>query len=58
MDAILVIVERYPVKTDKTRSESTLKGKLTQKANEAGFQLIRIDTELLERDNIDFLKTS
>lgn len=55
-DGILVIVERDPVKTGQTGSESTLREKLTREANEAGFQLIRVNSELLERDNIYFLK--
>ena len=55
-DGVLVIVERDPVKTGQSGSESTSREKLTRHANEAGFVLDRINTELLERDNIYFLK--
>jgi len=55
-DGILVIVERDPVKTGQTGSESTSREKLTKQANEAGFELVKVDSELLERDNIYFLK--
>jgi len=55
-NGILVIVERDPIKTGQTGSESTSREKLTRHANEAGFVLDRVNTELLERDNIYFLK--
>ncbi|OFY77989.1 MAG: hypothetical protein A2V46_05440 [Bacteroidetes bacterium RBG_19FT_COMBO_42_7] len=55
-DGILVIVERDPVKTGQTGRESTSREKLTRDANEAGFELIKVNSELLERDNIYFLK--
>jgi len=55
-DGILVIVERDPVKTGQTGNESTSKEELTREANEAGFQIIRVNSDLLERDNIYFLK--
>jgi len=55
-DGVLVIVERDPVKTGQTSNESTTKGKLTKQANEAGFELIKVNSELLEKDNIYFLK--
>jgi ubiquinone/menaquinone biosynthesis C-methylase UbiE len=55
-DGVLVIVERDPVKTGQTGSESTAREKLIREANEAGFELVKINTELLERDNIYFLK--
>ena len=55
-DGILVIVERDPAKTGQTSNESTTREKLTKQANEAGFELIKVNSELLERDNIYFLK--
>jgi len=55
-DGILVIVERDPVKTGQTGRESTSREKLTREANVAGFQLISVNSDLLERDNIYFLK--
>lgn len=55
-DGILVIVERDPVKTGQTGNESTSMEELTKEANEAGFQIIDINSDLLERDNIYFLK--
>jgi len=55
-DGVLVIVERDPVKTGQSGSESTTKEKLTRQAAEAGFEMIRVNSVLLERDNIYFLK--
>ena len=55
-DGVLVIVERDPVKTGQTSNESTTREKLTRQANEAGFELVKVNSELLERDNIYFLK--
>ena len=55
-DGVLVIVERDPVKTGQSSSESTSREKLTRQANEAGFELIKVNSDLLERDNIYFLK--
>jgi ubiquinone/menaquinone biosynthesis C-methylase UbiE len=55
-DGILVIVERDPVKTGQSNSENTSVEKLTRQADEAGFELIKINRELLERENIYFLK--
>ena len=55
-DGILVIVERDPIKTGQTGNESTSKEELTREANEAGFQIIRVNSDLLERDNVYFLK--
>ena len=53
---ILVIVERDPVKTGQTGNESTSREKLKGEAEKAGFEIVRINSELLERDNIYFLK--
>lgn len=53
---VMVIVERDPVKTGQTSSESTSREEMTNNANEAGFELIKVNTELLERDNIYFFK--
>ena len=55
-DGILVIVERDPVKTGQTGNESTSREKLKGEAEKAGFEIVRINSELLERDNIYFLK--
>jgi len=55
-EGILVIVERDPVRTGQSSSESTSKEKLKKQADDAGFKIIQINTELLERDNIYFLK--
>lgn len=53
---ILVIVERDPVKTSMSEHESTPKDKLIKQLNDAGFELIKVDTLLLERDNIYIFK--
>lgn len=55
-EGILVIVERDPVKTGQTSRESTSAEKLKSDANKAGFELVKVNTELLERDNIYFFK--
>jgi precorrin-6B methylase 2 len=55
-DGVLVIVERDPVKTGQTGSESTSQEKLKSDAQKAGFEIVKVNTELLERDNIYFLK--
>jgi hypothetical protein len=55
-DGIVVIVERDPVKTGQTSRESTSRKELTRVANEAGYDVIKVNTDLLERDNIYFLK--
>jgi ubiquinone/menaquinone biosynthesis C-methylase UbiE len=55
-DGVLVIVERDPVKTGQTGSESTSREKLNREANEAGFKIVDVNSDLLERDNIYFLK--
>ena len=55
-NGILVIVERDPVKTGQTGSESTSQEKLESDAQKAGFEIVKVNTELLERDNIYFLK--
>ncbi|MBG0860250.1 MAG: methyltransferase domain-containing protein [Bacteroidales bacterium] len=55
-DGILVIVERDPVRTGQTGRESTSGEELKREAEEAGFEIIKVNSELLERDNIYFLK--
>jgi len=55
-DGVLVIVERDPVKTGQTGSESTSQEKLKGDGQKAGFEIIKVNSELLERDNIYFLK--
>ncbi len=55
-DGVLVIVERDPVKTGQTGRESTSQEKLKSDAQKAGFEIVKVNTELLERDNIYFLK--
>jgi len=55
-DGVLVIVERDPVKTGQTGSESTSQEKLKSDAQKAGFEIVKVNTELLERDNIYFLR--
>jgi ubiquinone/menaquinone biosynthesis C-methylase UbiE len=55
-DGILVIVERDSVKTGQANSENTSVEKLIRQADEAGFELIKVNNELLERENIYFLK--
>lgn len=55
-DGVLVIVERDPVKTGQTGRESTSVGKLKSDAGKAGFEVVKVNSELLERDNIYFLK--
>ena len=53
-DGILVIVENDPVKSGRDR-ETTPKDQLIKQANEAGFEVVRIET-FLKEDNIYFLK--
>jgi ubiquinone/menaquinone biosynthesis C-methylase UbiE len=55
-DGVLVIVERDPVKTGQRENESTSREKLARQADEAGFKIVDINSDLLERDNIYFLK--
>ena len=55
-DGVLVIVERDPVKTGQTGKESTSLEKLKSEAEKAGFKIVKVNSELLERDNIYFLK--
>jgi hypothetical protein len=52
----MVIVERDPVKTGQSRSESTSKDKLIGQLTEAGYECTKVDTALLERDNIYFFR--
>ena len=55
-DGILIIVEHDPVKSGETGSEVTSLEKLTSESNEAGFEIRKVNRELLDRDNIYFLK--
>ena len=55
-DGVLIIVEHDPVKSGETGSEVTSLEKLTSESNEAGFEIRKINRELLDRDNIYFLK--
>ena len=55
-DGVLVIVEHDPVKSGENGNETTSLEKMTREANEAGFQITSINSDLLERDNIYFLK--
>jgi ubiquinone/menaquinone biosynthesis C-methylase UbiE len=55
-DGVLVIVERDPVKTGQTGRESTSAEKLKSDAEKGGFEIIKVNSDLLERDNIYFLK--
>ncbi len=55
-DSVIVLVERGPAKTGRTGSESTSDEELTRQTGEAGFELIKVNTELPERDNIYFFK--
>lgn len=55
-EGVLVIVERDPVKTGRTGNESTSQQKLKSDAQKAGFEIVKMNSELLERDNIYFLK--
>ncbi|MFH0842750.1 MAG: methyltransferase domain-containing protein [Bacteroidota bacterium] len=55
-DGVLVIVEHDPERSGETGSEVTTLEKLKKEANEAGFEIVKINSELLERDNIYFLK--
>jgi len=55
-DGTLVIVEHDPDRSGESGSEVTSIEKLTREANEAGFEIKENNTELLERDNIYFLK--
>ncbi|MCU0462767.1 MAG: class I SAM-dependent methyltransferase [Bacteroidales bacterium] len=55
-DGVLVIVEHDPERSGETGSEMTTLEKLKKEAKEAGFEIVRINSELLERDNLYFLK--
>ncbi len=55
-DGVLVVVEHDPERSGETGKEVTLPEKLTREANEAGFEIREINRELLDRDNIYFLK--
>jgi len=55
-DGIMIIVERDPAKTGMSERESTSKGRLTKELNEAGYKLVKVNSILLERDNIYFFK--
>ena len=55
-DGVLIIVEHDPVKSGETGSEVTSLEKLTSESNEAGFEIRKVNRELLDRDNIYFLK--
>lgn len=55
-DGVLIIVEHDPVKSGETGSEVTSLEKLTRESNEAGFKITKVNSGLLERDNIYFLK--
>jgi dipeptidyl aminopeptidase/acylaminoacyl peptidase len=55
-DGFLVVVERDPIKTSQSGRESTSREELTRMTKEAGYELIKVNTDLLERDNIYFLK--
>lgn len=52
----LVIVERDPVKTGQSNSESTSRSTLISQMTEAGYELLSVNTQLLERDNVYFFK--
>jgi ubiquinone/menaquinone biosynthesis C-methylase UbiE len=54
INGVLVIVERDPVKTDQSTSENTSRENLIRQVTEAGYQFIKINTELLEYENIYF----
>jgi hypothetical protein len=56
MNGILVIAERDSLKTGQTGRGSTSREELTRRTKEAGYELIKVNTDLLERDNIYFLK--
>jgi len=55
-DGVLVIVEHDPERSGESGREITSLEKLTREANEAGFEIREINRELLDRDNIYFLK--
>lgn len=55
-EGVLVIVEHDPVKSGETGSEVTSLDKLKRESKEAGFEITKINSELLEKDNIYFLK--
>jgi len=55
-DGIMVIVERDSIKSRLSPSEKTSKEKLTRLSTEAGFKLIKVNSELLEQDDIYFFK--
>ncbi len=50
----VVIVERDPLKTGQSNRESTSQATLIRQMSAAGYELLSINTELLERDNIYF----
>jgi len=56
-DGVLVIVEHDPERSGESGREVTSPEKLTREANEAGFEIVKINSELLEKDIIYFLRT-
>jgi ubiquinone/menaquinone biosynthesis C-methylase UbiE len=55
-DGILVVVERDPLKTGISGREATSREKMIREATESGYELIKVNTDLLERDNIYFFR--
>ncbi len=55
-DGVLVIVEHDPERSGESGREVTSLEKLTSESNEAGFEIRKVNRELLARDNIYFLK--
>lgn len=55
-DGVLIIVEHDPVKSGESGREVTSLDKLKRESKEAGFEITKINSELLDKDNIYFLK--
>jgi ubiquinone/menaquinone biosynthesis C-methylase UbiE len=55
-DGVLIIVEHDPERSGENGREITTLEKLTSESNEAGFEIRKVNGELLDRDNIYFLK--
>jgi ubiquinone/menaquinone biosynthesis C-methylase UbiE len=55
-NGILVIVDRDSIKSRLSPSEKTSREKLTKLSEEAGFKIIKVNSDLFKEDNIYFLK--
>ena len=55
-DGRLIIVERDPLKTGQSSTESTSQEVIVGQMEEAGYEHVKTDTRLLERDNVYYFR--